>query len=407
MFSILPDLTPRDSHSLWYISSRNPTFPSFEPCTPADNATTSTTMTPGGAAAAPGPNVSQTNRPGQSNPSVTAQIIDCSPLGRLLAEELLLERRRAAVTNLGSTWLKPPGVSKTLFQMREERREAEEHAEALRREMLAQELADAEAAAAAREMEIEGDREGMMVVGDMSMDEGGRDLDEEIPDADEGGFGYDGVSEEEEEEEESEEEEEEEESEEEEEEREEEEESDGDLSRVQIQQQRRAQQRELANRMANMRATEDRMRQLMARSSHTGSDNLYGADDDIDEEEQAQMLDEDNLAHHETEVEPGADMDMDANLDDDIPEADLDLDDDIPEAESGGYEHTDSEASLSSDDDGRDLSYARSSRVLHHRNSLRRSDGPRSSLDISGFLSRDGSSVIGSSPHPHIRRANQ
>jgi hypothetical protein len=142
------------------------------------------------------------------------------------------------------------------------------------------------------------------------------------------------------------------------------------------------------------------MRQMMARgSSQSGqlSEDFYGAEEDVDEVEQAQMLDEDNLlsgdAHLEADVEPGPDMDMDANLDDDIPEAEL----------SGGYEHTDSEASLSSHGEGgHDLSYARSSRMLHPRSSLRRSQGARSSLDISGFLSRDGSSAMGSSPH--IRR---
>ena len=49
------------------------------------------------------------------------------------------------IQNFGSTWLKPPGIPKTLHQMREEKREQEEHQEAMRREQLAQELADAEA----------------------------------------------------------------------------------------------------------------------------------------------------------------------------------------------------------------------------------------------------------------------
>jgi hypothetical protein len=168
--------THQQSHSLWYTSSRNPalshsflnpssdtldndnnnlngprtttnptpTNPGNHPTqnTPAPNPATTSRQNQGGGG---GPNNPNTNQ----SPSTAAQIIDRSLLGRLHAEELLLERRRAAVTNLGSTWLKPPGLAKTLFQMREERREAEEHAEAMRREMLAQELAEAEAEAAA------------------------------------------------------------------------------------------------------------------------------------------------------------------------------------------------------------------------------------------------------------------
>ncbi|AEO71670.1 dbfc3437-0a49-42e7-9543-dbc4fe64a4c6 [Thermothielavioides terrestris] len=412
MFSILPDLTPRDSHSLWYVSTRNPNLAAFSALEPGssigdNNGPTTatamaTTVTPNPTQNTPAPNPAGPQARGGNAPSTAAQIIERSPLGRLHAEELLMERRRAAVTNLGSTWLKPPGVSKTLFQMREERREAEEHAEAMRREMLAQELAEAEAAAQAAAEAMGADGDGEEGVDDDMMMMGGdevRDLDEDIPDADEGGFGYDGASDEDEEEEE----------EEEEDEGEVEDEVDDagevegehEMSQEELQHQRRARRRELAHTMASIRATEERMRQMMARGTPQDGNvegSIYSAEDDIDEEQQGQMLDEDNLlsgdAHHEEEVEPGSHMDMDANLDDDI-----------PEAEHGSYEHTDSEASLSSNGDGHDLSYARSSHSLHHRGSLRRSEAPRSSLDISGFLSRDGSSIVGSSPH--IRRGNQ
>ncbi|KAL5615277.1 hypothetical protein BROUX41_005328 [Berkeleyomyces rouxiae] len=104
-------------------------------------------------------------------------IIENSHLGRIVAEEKLLVRRRYAIADFGSTWLKPPAINKTLNQMREERREQEEHAEALRREQLQQELADAEAAA-----------EGRLGADEMDEDqEGGEppaDLDDDIPDAD-------------------------------------------------------------------------------------------------------------------------------------------------------------------------------------------------------------------------------
>lgn len=311
-------------------------------------------------------------------------------------------------------------MGKTLLQLREERREAEEHAEAVRREMLAQELAEAEAQAQAQAAAAAlaaalgrgaGARDRMVMEGDEveeleeleeaeeeidMMDAGGaggRDLDEDIPDADEGGFGYDGISDEDDEEEIEEEEE------------GDEVDSDEEAGRDSsaVHSQRRAHNRELTDRMTTMRAAEDRMRQMMARgpqqgSVHAGGD-LYDAEEDVDEGDHGQMLEEEDLVggvYGDEEVEPSLEMDMEANLDDDIPEAET----------GGGYEHTDSEAELSSDDDGgHGLSYRRSSQILHHRNSLRRGGGPRSSLDISGFLSRDGSSFLASSPH--VGRRNQ
>jgi hypothetical protein len=82
-----------------------------------------------------------------------------------------MERRKNNVSNYGSSWIKPPGVMKTLTQTREEERELLEHQEAMRREQLAQELAEAEAEAG------DGPQTGMMD-GDM---EDARDLDDDIP----------------------------------------------------------------------------------------------------------------------------------------------------------------------------------------------------------------------------------
>ncbi|KAK3315287.1 Apc15p protein-domain-containing protein [Apodospora peruviana] len=459
MFSVLPDLTPRDSHSLWYISSRNPSSSTPSHLDPLHNNPGGLENGPGanGANSGPGAANARNNRPAQ------AAIIERSVLGRLRADEIYMERRRANVGNLGNNWLKPPGVTKTLFQMREERREAEEHAEAMRREMLAQELAEAEAAGGVGNGtddpmdalgldEMEGDDQ-MMENGENGG--GGRDLDADIPDADDGGFGYDGASDDNEEEEEEEEE-------------DEEEELEDSLVDTHGggngRQQSRAQQRELANRMASMRATEDRMREMLATRGTAGQGGdvagdgeLYGAGEDIDEVDQAQILEEDDL------VEPhGGYVDDDQlGMEDDL-DMDANLDDDIPEAESGlGYEHTDSEADLSSDeDDGPSFAAGSRSSEQRHlrehqqqllsgggRSSSRRisSSGPyalpphprqyqqqqnqlppqqqrnrsslasrgdgngqqqqlhRSSLDFSGLLSMDGSSVVGSSS-PHIRR---
>ncbi|KAK3683561.1 Apc15p protein-domain-containing protein [Podospora appendiculata] len=410
MFSVLPDLTPRDSHALWYTSSRNPTTtpsnldPSLAGQPGQDN---------GSAATSNGVNNARTSRP------VQAAIIERSVLGRLRADEIYMQRRRANVGNLGSTWIKPPGVAKTLFQLREERREALEHAEAVRREMLAQELAEAEAGGG-----VGGDDPmDVLLMEDLDANEAivedaGRDLDEDIPDADEGGFGFDGASDDEEEESDSERSASEDDNDEEEDDDVDVEEEANASSLVDTHgdENGRQQRRELANHMATIRATEDRMREMLARGGQVdGGGDLYGADEDIDEDDRAHILEEDDLvpSTYPGDLGPGTDMDMEADLDDDIPEA----------SEGGGYEHTDSEASLSSSDEDesrQDISFApppprnsniyrpaRTSQASLPRSSLAaaRGDGPRSSIDINGILSRDGSSVIGSSPR--IRRGNQ
>lgn len=328
-------------------------------------------------------------------------MIERSTLGRLRAEEAYLERRRANIVNLGHTWLKPPGVSKTLFQLREERREAEEHAEAMRREQLAQDLAEA------AEAETEGtgvaggggggggplDEGNPMDALDMDVDrddpllgggEGEVDLDDEIPDADEGGFGYDGASDEEEDDDDDDEEEDEDEG----------LPSDGegyDENPGRGWQPRTEQQEEVAN----MRANEERMREMMMARNQGGGRDVYGEEEDeLDGEDPGHMLEEDDLVHVHHEAEEGMDMDMDANLDDDI-----------PEAGSGGYEHTDSEASFGdSEEDEDSFATGRAAQVGRPRSSLPQSDRARNSLDLNSILSGDGSSIIGSSPH--VRRRN-
>ncbi|KAK3946146.1 Apc15p protein-domain-containing protein [Diplogelasinospora grovesii] len=411
MFSsaFYPELVLRESHLhalLFTSSSHNgagPPLP-FDPSdSPADNANGHVGANGG-------------NNPNARSRFAQAATIERSYLGRLRAEEQALERRRQNISNLGATWLKPPGVSKTLFQMREEQREAEEHAEALRRERLAQELAEAEAGGAAGDEDAGAplDMEGNDIEGNDPMmgedeEDGGRDLDEDIPDADAEGFGFDDDDDADDDDDDDNDEDDEDEEDEEDEEAEDSEDGetrggDGSPGR----QQRQVQQREFAN----IRATEDRMRQMIARGGQAeaalrGTDDLYGVDEEeIDQEDQAHILEEEDLLNtsiqERHQVEPGMDMDMDANLDDDI-----------PEAESGLYEHTDSEAELSSDDDGghQDVGFppaarssaVRVSQVSRYRSSLPgRSDGPRASMDISTILSTGGSSVLGSSPQ--IRR---
>ncbi|KAJ9141905.1 hypothetical protein NKR23_g7588 [Pleurostoma richardsiae] len=404
MFSALPDLTPRDSHSLWYISSRD----SYASARPEHHDADPNNPLGPHARRPPGPANGPLGGGAAAANHSSAATVERSALARLLADEQYMERRRQNVRNFGSAWLRPPGVPKTLYQMREERREAEEHAEAMRREQLAQQLADAaeaEAAAAAAgggPSEVDDEMAGLEE-GDIGGDgdgEGMRDLDDEIPEAE--GFGFDGVDSDDEDE---------------------DDDSDDDddddrddnddaddgggagIGSAQA-------QREMRTQLRNMRATEDRVREILARGQGGGEPDVYGAeDDDLDEEDRAQMLEEDDLVQHHhhgggglTDVESGMDMDMDA-----------DLDDDVPEAESAGYEHTDTEAELSSSEDGsQDVNYgARAPQAASrfrggfHRSSIQSGRGslPRSEIDISSILSRDGSSVPGSSPQ--VRRRNQ
>ncbi|KAI1471810.1 Apc15p protein-domain-containing protein [Daldinia caldariorum] len=375
MLSLLPDLTPRDSHSLWYTSSRNPLSSSFaydanphqlqqqhQPQQQQD-----------GSAGSPY---------GVNNYRRGAHLVERSPLARLRVDEQNLERRRLNVANFGSAWLKPPGIPKTLHQLREERREAEEHQEALRREQLAQELAEAEAAGV-NAVDAQGD-DGVM--DDVQLD-GARDLDEDIPEAD-ADFGI-GSDEDEDEDDGDEDDEDEDEDDDEDDSDDDDSDDDGDDEDDPEQRAAYAEQQLIAQ---QMRQADDAFRESAARGRDS---NYYGVDDEVDDEDQAQMIEEDDLLGHGD----GAGMDMDA-----------DLDDDIPEAEDGGYEHTDSEVEMSSDededDDQAEMSFAaqvsqqasqQASQQQRLRHSLARSDATRHSLAISDILSHDGDS-IGSSP---------
>ncbi|KAI1858004.1 hypothetical protein JX265_011034 [Neoarthrinium moseri] len=337
MLSLLPDLAPRDSHSLWYTSSRNPSVPQDHHQPSTDTA--------------------HPHHP--SNQRRNAHVIDRSPLARLRADEQNLERRLHNVSHFGSTWLKPPGIPKTLHQLREERREHEEHQEAMRREQLAQELAEAEAAGAPEGMiAVAGDPDAVMrdVVGSDGMDDvqldGARDLDEDIPEADDDFLSRG------------------------------DEDSDEDGSASSSDE-----EAEPTGTPAGAARTARLQRDLMTQMMRRNHDQLresVGGEDEVDEEDQEQMIEED--------VGNGTDMGME-----------VDLDDDIPEAESaGGYEHTDTEAELSSsdDDDQGEVSFAaaRAPHSVRFRGSLARSDATRHSLAISDLLSVDGSSLLGSSP---------
>lgn len=284
-----------------------------------------------------------------------------------------MDRRRANVANYATQWLKPPGVAKTLQQIREERREAMEHAEAVERDRALQAMAQAAA-------EEEGE-----LMGDEGEDE--VDLDEEVPEGET--FGFDGEEDEDME------------SESEDEELEETENNAGALSVSPAEEEQ----------VREVRAAEDRLMDRMAREENGASDvgEAFGDEDEAREE----MLEEDDLVNLQStsppagaagnaDVSMGMDMDMDADLDGEIPDGD------------GGdeYEHTDSDEEI--DESTREISFAGRSSAIRPRQQLRRSVH-RSSLrsraslaqsegaDISELLSGEGSSFMDASPYPRRR----
>ncbi|OBR03598.1 hypothetical protein CH63R_12725 [Colletotrichum higginsianum IMI 349063] len=407
MFGLLPDLTPRDSHSIWYTSSRNPVTQAalLEAHDQRENINNNNNNHGG-------PSQQQQQQHSSSSRRAGHLLIERSALARLRVDEQQMDRRRLHVQNFGSTWLKPPGVPKSLHQIREELREQQEHAEAMRREQLAQELADAEAAG----------QDGLEDIVEGEEGEEPRDLDDEIPDAEES-FGFDGgedsmadelssseggildngggggsnSSDDDEDD-------------------DDDDDDDDDATAVDEDE---GERRDVLV-AARMRMADDAFRQAMARGDVDGDD-MYGAEEELEASGQGDMLDEEDLLAPGQGV--GADddlgMDMDADLDDEIPEA-RDL--------SGVYEHTDSEAESSmvsssdargatdeeddDDDEVGDISFAPRAAPLRaplsptgdRGRGLRFAAAPRSSLDLSGLLSADGSSMMDSSPNVRAHR---
>ncbi|KAI9742482.1 MAG: hypothetical protein M1818_004016 [Claussenomyces sp. TS43310] len=283
MLSSLQSLAPRDSHALWYTSSNDHSnaAPSYQE---------SVNHAFDHLAPPPPQNAVSHARRGQYYTAAHR-----SPLARLRADELYLERRKYNVQNYGSSWIKPPGIFKTLHQLREERRELEEHQEALRREQLAQELAEAEAG---NEL-LQG--EGAAV----EMEEL-RDLDDDIPEAETTGLDLDAADSD----------------------MEEGEDGNHDVPRG----------------VLSQRMPEDVYREALVRGDEAlnFSPGPEGGSS-VGENNQSQMLREEDLLHeHDRDLED--DMDMGMGMD-------ADLDDDVPNAETGEYEHTDTEAELSSSED--------------------------------------------------------
>lgn len=319
--------------------------------------------------------------------SARGHMMERTALARLRADEQAQLWRRAHVQNFGSAWLKPPGVPKTLHQMREEKREQQEHQEAVRREQLAQELAEAEAAGLPDD--------GMM--DDVQLD-GAQDLDDQVPDADEE-YAMD-----------------------EDEDDEDDELDEGDVVVVDDDddghndqdemddeadaQREEDRQNDLA--AARIRMADDAFREALVRGD-ADTDDMYGAEDQAtDQQGQDYMLDEDDLVHRLSTEDDAQPLNMDA-----------DLDDDIPEAESGRYEHTDSDAGVSSTSDEDDQDDDQDDSLVHDHRLLSASrQGPPQSptmprrgtpvaprtTDVDLLLSQDGSSLISNDGSPVLSR---
>lgn len=277
----------------------------------------------------PGPNAQR--RGAHANSSLR------SPLARLRADEVYLERRKYNVQNYGSSWIKPPGIFKSLHQLREERREMEEHQEAIRREQLAQELAEAEAGEELRQSDlVDGEIEQL------------RDLDDDIPEADTTGLDLVGAD------------------------------SDSADSG--------SEDDNVPSGVLAQRIPEDAYREALVRGEEaidfaTGPESQFGTDEDA----QSQILREEDLHHrHSNEA---TDMGMMMNAD---------LDDDVPEADAGGYEHTDTEAEFSSSED--DNLMIQSSHPLEGQRRSSRSNSTQQSLGVAIGDTRYHSSIAGSSP---------
>lgn len=280
-----------------------------------------------------------------------------TPLAKLRLDEEYLERRKENIRNFGNSWIKPPGIPKTLHQQREEQREAEEQIETTRREeqqaaMLLE--AEREAAMIAAEIAAEGGEEGGEGEG-----EGERDLDDEVPDADATGLDVDDDDEDDDEEEEE----------------EEEDEGEGEVPRG-----------VLAPRMPEAAFREALMR---GEEPHGGT---FGENED--EEDPSQMLQEEDLLP--SQLAPSQDMDMDMGVD---------LDADVPDADEE-YEHTDTEDELTSSEAGSPIGHFGNTslpRQIAAASSMVRSDGTQNSLEFgiggAGVMSL-GSSQVGSSPQP-------
>ncbi|KAI5841251.1 hypothetical protein BZA05DRAFT_436014 [Tricharina praecox] len=116
MNSSLPLITPRDSHTLWYTPSSNHIY---YPPPPAY------TQYSGGTSGSPHNNASQSGGSGQ-NQRGAPRSTRLSVLEQLEADEQNVAMRKLGIQRFGATWIKPPGMLKTLQGELDEKAEREE-----------------------------------------------------------------------------------------------------------------------------------------------------------------------------------------------------------------------------------------------------------------------------------------
>jgi hypothetical protein len=194
MFTALPLLPPPPSTLL--PSSASPYAPSY--ATESANANNPTTLAQ--AQQHQQQQIQSRSRPKTASSSARNSSLS---LAALSLDERLLEARKRAIAMYGYSWLRPAGCTKTMLGRREEEAEREEVERQLREveEQEAMQLAGEEelrrmSALARGEAVVEGERDldeeipdaEQMVQGgdDEENDTGERDLDEDVPDADEG-----------------------------------------------------------------------------------------------------------------------------------------------------------------------------------------------------------------------------
>lgn len=187
----LPMLTPRDTQSLWYTPSH--TFGYTVPPKPTSAPLLQSTQTP--PAAANQHNHHQQYRAQRDATRSALAAYGPSTLQQLAIDEDAVEKRKLHIARFGATWIKPPGMMKTLQGVIDEELERAE-------QMALEGETTVDEGTFGQDVNMVG---GELEVGEEGlMEEGEVDLDADIPEADSTGWSEDEEEEEEEEEEEDE-----------------------------------------------------------------------------------------------------------------------------------------------------------------------------------------------------------
>ncbi|KAF2154905.1 hypothetical protein K461DRAFT_266254 [Myriangium duriaei CBS 260.36] len=270
-----------------------------------------------------------------------------STIAALKSDEALILQRKTAIARFGATWIKPPGVSKTLQAETEERQEREEQEILARREQMMLDMQAQQEAEEARQRAAAGE----------AMDEEGgeeqRDLDDDVPD---GSMGMD-----------------------------------ADLS---AEEGGLTEEDELSDEdgttEADMTFNDGSLIEgsMLQPGGGDGNEENSSVQRELAEQERYAQIEEAELTGV---VQEEFDLDMEGNLDDSVPEA-------------GSYQHTDTELEDDDSDDDEDISF---SAGLQQRTSggglfdNRRSIGGRlsggSAASRASLSNRDASSLLDSS----------